>query len=125
MEDVKKSKGGRPKSENPKNINVGFKCDAKELARLDDLAAAYGVTVGEYCRLKALGGKMPKPPVPLINVEKYQELSRLAGNFNQLLKAIHAEKITCVDEFLIEDIAKNIEGLRKDLLGMNDDDTEY
>ena len=112
-----KNKGGRPKAETPRTEPVGFRCTIDEMSKLEQLADAYGITVGEFCRTKALGARMPKPPVPAINIKKYQELSRLSANLNQISKAINEGRVTDVGRDFMQKIYDEVTELRRDLLG--------
>jgi len=111
-------KGGRPKSDDPRINGVGFKCTAEEMEKLEKLAAEYQTTVGEFSRAKALGSRMPKVPVHKINVEKYQELSRLASNLNQLMRAVNKGKINNIDNDFVKKIYEEVSALRGNLINL-------
>ena len=112
-----KNKGGRPKAETPRTEPVGFRCTIDEMAKLEQLATAYGVTVGEFCRTKAIGARMPKPPVPAVNIQKYQELARLSANLNQISRAVNEKKVVNIDRDFMQKIYDEVTELRRDLLG--------
>lgn len=112
------NKGGRPKSDDPRIKPVGFKCTVEEMEKLEKLAAEYQTTVGEFSRAKALGSRMPKVPVPKINVEKYQELSRLSSNLNQLMRAINEGKTNNIERDFVKKIYKEVADLRRDLISL-------
>jgi len=111
-------KGGRPKSDDPRIKGVGFKCTVAEMEKLESLAVEYQTTVGEFCRVKSLGSRMPKAPVPKINIEKYQELSRLASNLNQLMRAINEGKINNIENGFVEKIYEEVSALRGNLINL-------
>jgi len=111
-------KNGRPVSKYPKTEAIGFRCTLAERARLADLSSALGVTIGEYCRIKSLSQKLPKPPVPAINIEKYQELSRLASNLNQLNKSINSGKVNMSTGEILTDILEEVRSLRFELIDL-------
>lgn len=118
MEEIDKRKGGRPRSDDPRIRPVGFKCTDSEIEKLARLAEEYQTTIGEFCRVKSLGSRMPKVPVPKINIEKYQELSRLSSNLNQLMKAINEGKINNVECDFVRKIYDEVANLRKELINL-------
>lgn len=124
MSNEGKGKGGRPRLDDPRTEAVGFRSTPDEYAKLKELAKTHGVTVGEYCRLKALGGRMPKTPVPAINIKKYQELSRLNANLNQLMKSVNAGKIVNIENDFIKKIYEEVTNLRIDLINLKVKDNE-
>jgi len=113
-------KGGRPRLDDPRIKSVGFKCTVSEIKKLEELAETQQITIGEFCRIKSLNSRMPKVPVPKINIEKYQELSRLSSNLNQLMKAIHENKKNTIDidSDFIKKIYDEVSELRKDLINL-------
>lgn len=109
------NKGGRPKLENPRTEPFGFRASKPEAEKIRELAAARGITPGEFCRLAALGKRMPPPPPPQIDTDAYIRLGKLG---NLLKKAL----------FQREDIGPEITALRDEiqqiqrrLMGINDD----
>lgn len=115
----KKGKGGRPRLEDPRTEAVGFRSTPDEYAKLKELAKTHGVTIGEFCRLKALSARMPKTPVPAINVKQYQELARLNANLNQLMKAKNQGENVEIDKDFVKKIYDEVTNLRKDLIGVD------
>lgn len=115
---VRKVKGGRPRLDDPKSEPIGFRTTPDEYDKIKNLAKTYGVTIGEFCRLKALAARMPKTPVPAINVKKYQELARLNANLNQLMKSINEGKTVNVEHDFIKNLYDEVINLRKDLMGI-------
>ncbi|HBL26502.1 MAG TPA: hypothetical protein DD490_06685 [Acidobacteria bacterium] len=56
-----------------------------------ELAAQLHLPLRTYVRRAALGARIP-PPVPEVNAALARELSRVGGNLNQFLHAVHAGK---------------------------------
>lgn len=114
---------GRPKSDDPRIHPYGFRATDSEAAELDKLAAAHGLTPGEFVRMKALGARMPKPPVPEVNREKWAELARTTANLNQI--AAHLNQGGGVDAAglaaTVTDLAEQVRRLRLELLGVKDE----
>lgn len=68
---------------------VSTRFNQDELHQLDILSASIGVRRGEYLRL-ACFDKLP-PTIPELNKEVWLELSKAAGNLNQIAKKLHQE----------------------------------
>jgi len=62
---------------------VSVRLNAGELAWLDEQRASVGMQRGEYLRAAALD-RLPPQPAPEVNRSAWLELSRAAGNLNQL-----------------------------------------
>lgn len=87
-----------------------------ELSRLDKLRGE--VSRGEWLRLAA----MSKPPriVPTVNKVAWADLSRVAGNLNQLNRAINEGKLTTKDAAgagrMLMDLRAQVDQLRRALI---------
>ena len=62
---------------------VSVRLNAGELAWLDEQRASVGMQRGEYLRAAALD-RLPPQPAPALNRAAWLDLSRAAGNLNQL-----------------------------------------
>lgn len=115
----RRRKGGRPKGDPAavRALTIGVRVSPDEYAALQAKAQQMGMTPAHWLREAALSRRLPSPPVPPINREKYAELARLSGNFNQLLRAIHERRVAAVDEALLYQLAAEIGQLRLDLIG--------
>ncbi len=82
-------KGGRPKLENPRSVHLGFRANKDEAQKIHDQAKARGISPGEFCRLAALGKKIPSGTVPEINRQTWAELSRIGNNLNQVARHLN------------------------------------
>lgn len=94
---------------------VSVRLNAAELERLDCLRKIVSMQRGEYLRAAALH-RLP-PTIPEINRQAWAELSRLAGNLNQAMKAINQGlrlDLTVSEVAMIRD---QVQRLRLDLLG--------
>lgn len=120
------SKGGRPPLPNRADVRGGrfsVYVSATERAAITEKAARMGMTPPQFLRECALGQRIPSPPVPAINTQKYAELARLASNLNQLAHAANVQgKIGSggsvqVDSALLEQVRAELAGLRLALLG--------
>lgn len=108
------SQRGRPrKSEAEKRtISHGLKLNQKEKEELERRADAAGLSVNEYLRRKALGGKS----ITAKSDQKARaELRHIGRNLNQLAKRANMGKLDEVAEAVqdgIEDLRKALEELR-------------
>lgn len=73
-------------NENKRKHPVSCRLTDQELTRIDSQRG--GMTRGEFLRRAAMEAELP-PQVPAINKEAWLELSKLAGNFNQMQKQLN------------------------------------
>lgn len=105
---------GRPKKdpEDRRTISHGLYLSEKEKAELERRADAAGLSVNEYLRRKALGGKS----VTAKSDQKARaELRHIGRNLNQLARRANMGKMDEVAEAVqdgIEDLRKALEELR-------------
>ena len=83
------NKGGRPKLENPKTEPFGFRATKDEAKQIKAKAKIRGISPGEFCRVAALGKKLPAGIVPELNRKSWMELSRIGNNLNQIAKNLN------------------------------------
>jgi len=114
----KRRHGPRPKPpEEQRRHAVSCRLTDAELARLDELRGE--VSRGEWLRLAA----MAKPPriVPTVNKVAWADLSRVAGNLNQLNRSINEGKLTTKDVAgagrMLMDLRAQVDQLRRVLIG--------
>ncbi|MCC6142532.1 MAG: hypothetical protein LC110_08515 [Burkholderiales bacterium] len=96
-----------------------------ELNQLRERARGARLPLSILVRNAALGLEIvpAAPTAPEINIEKYSELARLAGNLNQVTHHLNAghivaterEKLDLLDTLSM--ILTNVQHLRRDLLG--------
>ena len=113
------SKGGRPPLPNRADVRAGrfsVYVSAAERAAITEKAARMGMTPVQFLRECALSQRIPAPPVPAINLQKYAELSRLASNLNVQGKIGSGGGVQ-VDSDLLEQVRAELAGLRLALLG--------
>ncbi|GAA4930279.1 plasmid mobilization protein [Mucilaginibacter defluvii] len=88
QETIFKNKGGRPKKEVKRNIFLALKCSAAERQLIVEKAKSVGLSISEYLREMALGGKIDirKKAFPQEILNFTATLNHLAANLNQLAK---------------------------------------
>ena len=125
------SKGGRPPLPNRDDVRGGrisVYVSAAERATITEKAARLGMTAPQYLRECALRQRIPAPPVPAVNLEKYAELARLAANLNQLAHAANSQKRGIfgggvkVDSDLLEQCRHELSSLRLALVNAGGDE---
>lgn len=97
---------------------IGVRVTDSEFSAIVEKAKIAGMHRGRWLREAALTRKLPPPPVPAVNIQKYGELGKLSGILNQLAKAANQGRILGVKP---EDFARvkiEVDGLRRDLLGL-------
>lgn len=104
---------------------VKFRVNTDELNQLRERARGARLPLSILVRNAALGLEIvpAAPTAPEINIEKYSELARLAGNLNQVTHHLNAghivaterEKLDLLDTLSM--ILTNVQHLRRDLLG--------
>src|SRR5260363_277519 len=97
-----KRKGGRPKGDPAalRVMTIGVRVSLDEYAALRQKAAQMSMTPAQWLREAALSRRLPSPPVPPVNRERYAELARLAANLNQIAhRANEGYAVTVAAEF--------------------------
>lgn len=117
----RKNRGGRPRSESPRNQQVMVRLTAEEKALLLERAGPRGIS--EWLRAHGLGRK-PRTArqVPELNREAWQDLAHCLGNLNQIARHLNEGGHVEVGriERLIAEIRTQVHGLRLALLGQLD-----
>lgn len=102
---------------------VPVRLSPEERQALFEKAKSVGVSLSEFVRRSALGRRMPPAPPPKINLDLYQQLSRIGNNLNQVARKIH-EGTVLVDLELVSTITE-LKGVVKEVgmkvLGANSD----
>ncbi|GIK26486.1 MAG: hypothetical protein BroJett006_27320 [Betaproteobacteria bacterium] len=104
---------------------IKVRVSSEERLALEELARAARLPLSLLVRNAALGLKIePAPPAaPEVNIEKYGELARLAGNLNQLTRHMNEGHILASDSqrLDLQDVLSrtliNVQHLRRELLG--------
>lgn len=95
---------------------ISVRLNAIELESLDSLRKTVCMQRGEYLRAAAL--HCLPPTIPEINRQAWAELSRVAGNLNQAMRAINQglrSDLTAAEVSMIRD---QVQSLRLELLGV-------
>jgi hypothetical protein len=95
---------------------VDLYLNAGERSSLVAKAKETGLSLSAYVRRAALGHKVAS--VPVANAQRWQELARLAGNLNQLARAINTGSATGIDQALIDNLQSEVRELRRALIGV-------
>ena len=96
-------------------IPVRFTMTERESVRT--AANAMGLSLSEYVRTVACKRRLPPSPAPKINREIYEALARIGNNLNQLVRAVHARVVKCVDGDLLREIRDQVRVLALEVLG--------
>lgn len=75
-----------------RDLSVAVRFSPAEAEHLRELADQLGLPLRTFVRRTVLGAKLPSP-VPAVNLELARDLSRVGGNLNQLLHALHTGKV--------------------------------
>jgi hypothetical protein len=106
----------KPESQQRRHA-VSCRLTDAEIARLDELRGE--VSRGEWLRLAA----MAKPPriVPTVNKVAWADLSRVAGNLNQMNRALNEGRLTAKDAagagLMLMELRGQVDQLRRLLIG--------
>lgn len=103
-----------------RTVNLTVRLTQAEAADLATRAAELGLAAGPFLREAALARRLPSPPVPALNRAAWGDLGKLSGNLNQLTRLAHAGQLSDVDPAILEDLASQVQALRRDLLGLAD-----
>ena len=112
-------RGGRPKKPptEVRGLSLGVRMTEAEAATIRDKAEKMGMSAGDFLRHCALTRKLPSPPVAPVNREAYINLSRLAGNINQLARGVNEGKMVVGQDDLLREVWDECRKLRLALLG--------
>lgn len=119
----RRGRGGRPKGDPAavRHSTIGVRVSDAEYAALRERAGRMGMTPAQWLRTAALSRRLPQPPVPPVNREKYSELARLAANLNQLARASNEGRPVTVADALLQQTIDEVRRLRLALLGLGSD----
>jgi hypothetical protein len=112
-------KTGRPKLDPAavRTSTIGVRVSPSEYAELRQKAESLRLTPAQWLRVAALNRRLPKPPVPAINIREYGDLARLSANLNQLVHLAHQGRVITVPEHQLKELAEEVRRLRAALLG--------
>jgi hypothetical protein len=103
-----------------RRIKVSINLNAGEAEQLSLKAEDAGMNCASYIRVAALGNTITA--VPAINREAYLDLSKLAGNLNQLMRHINSDKSVVVrGEQLsagLDKLSAAVQALRASMMGV-------
>jgi hypothetical protein len=97
---ARKKRHGPERVDDPRTHCVSSHLNLTELNQLDRQRSRLGLARGEYLRCAGLD-KLP-PMIPELNQIAWVELSRAAGNLNQLAKALNQNNDVSHDEIIQE-----------------------
>ena len=122
----RRGRGGRPKGDPAalRHSTIGVRVSDAEYAALRERAGRMGMTPAQWLRTAALSRRLPQPPVPPVNREKYSELARLAANLNQLARASNEGLPITVSDALLQQMISEVKRLRLALIGVDVGDDE-
>ncbi len=95
--------------------------NAAERTQLEIKAAQAMLPMSTFLRRVALRQKI-SAPVPEANIHQYAALARIGSNLNQLTAAVNAGRVNNVDVKVLEDLSRELKGLRLQLLGATGDE---
>lgn len=118
-ETSRKCKGGRPKGDPAalRVMTIGVRVSSEEYAVLCQKAGQMGMTPAQWLREAALSRRLPSPPVPLVNRERYAELACLTANLNQLTHRANAGHAVTVADAFLRQLMEEVSRLRLALIG--------
>lgn len=104
-----------------RNRTIRVRASTEELARMQDLAKARGLSLSDLIRRAALGGRMPARSFDQAHAallaRTLAELGRIGGNVNQLSRRANAGKLSGHDAELTATLA-GIDALRERIRDM-------
>lgn len=117
-----RSRGGRPPlpAADVRNTSVNVAFSRVERARLLERALASGMRPAQFLREAGLSRRLPAPPAPAVNRERYISLARLTALLNQLTKLANSGRNVIVDDDLLKKMIAEVNHLRLDLLGIKE-----
>lgn len=95
--------------------------NSAERIQLEIKAAQAMLPMSTFLRRVALRQKI-SAPVPEANIHQYAALARIGSNLNQLTAAVNAGRINNVEAQVLEDLSRELKGLRLQLLGATGDE---
>ncbi|WP_118194673.1 hypothetical protein [Albibacterium indicum] len=92
---------------------IKIRLNSKEKQKLDRIISLTNQHAPDIFRKLLSNGKVPGAAVPLLDVQTYYQLRKLASNYNQYVKAVHQKKITEVDRNLGHELNMVLETIRR------------
>lgn len=105
MENQKKPKGGRPKSEAKDKLNsqIGVRFSMADQVKIKLKAEAANMSASDYIRQAAINATVKRPPTPE-EMELYRVLAGMANNLNQLTKEAHKQNLPSLSPLILRSL---------------------
>lgn len=91
---------------------IKIRLNLKEKQKLDQIIRETNNHAPDIFRMLLKKGKMPEAAVPVLDVQTYYQLRKLALNYNQYVKAIHQREITVMDRNMVSQLNSILEIIR-------------
>lgn len=91
---------------------IKIRLNSKEKQKLDQIIHATNNHAPDIFRMLLNKGKVPEAAVPLLDIQLFYQLRKLALNYNQYLKAFHQGKITEIDRGIVIQLNSILETIR-------------
>lgn len=91
---------------------IKIRLNSKEKKKLDRIISITNNHAPHVFRMLLCNAKVPEAAVPLLDVQTYYQLRKLALNYNQYLKAFHQGKITVIDRDVVIQLNSLLETIR-------------
>ncbi len=115
---ARRRRGGRPRAapEALRTATIGVRVSPAEYLLLREKSVAMGMAPAQWLREAALARRLPAPPVPAANFERYAELGRLSANLNQLARRANEGRGVVVADELLNRLTAQVKRLRLELI---------
>lgn len=91
---------------------VKLRLNSTEKQKLERIIRVTNHHAPDIFRKLLSNGKVPEAAVPLLDVQTYYQLRKLASNYNQYVKAVHQGKITEIDRNVVIQLNSLLETIR-------------
>ena len=90
-------------------FEVKVRLNTKEKEKLESMVQVSRKNSAEVIRSLLMKGHVPEAPLPILDMQTYQELRRIGVHYNQYVKAIHQRKLTVLDQSIIQELREIIQ----------------
>ena len=107
----------RGKRHSVRSAVVPIRLTPTEYEAIRAIAKSVGLSLSAFIRAASLKRRLPPSSAPEVNRWTYEELARIGNNLNQLMRAVHARVVDCVDEALLRQLRDHVRVLALEVLG--------
>lgn len=107
-----------------RTIGLCVRLSPAEHARLIERARLSGRSLLSFVRKAALDRRMPKLPVPAVNLATMGQLNRIGNNLNQAVHLVHMGALSSDFAVALSELDALLRSVKRQLIGLPEQDDE-